>query len=57
MCIIYIWILILEIYIFDLKKVSDDIKVEFYELIKEWWGLEVFSFFLIFFNECIVKVY
>lgn len=40
------WILILEIYIFDLKKVSDDIKVEFYELIKEWWGLEVFGFLL-----------
>lgn len=29
---------------FWFKKVSNDIKVEFYELIKEWWGLEVFGF-------------
>lgn len=34
----------LETYIFDLKKVSDDIKAEFHELIKEWRGLEVFGF-------------
>lgn len=34
----------LETYIFDLKKISDDIKAEFHELIKEWRGLEVFGF-------------
>lgn len=35
-----------DLYFWFKKKGSDDIKVEFYELIKEWWGLEVFGFLL-----------